>query len=132
MDKTSVEIAGAMHDLSIHLWNALDQEAGGSYNFPDRPLVENLQRQLSELAWRSGDVGRPMRKAAAIRACEVALGRDDGSVSARPATYDGGWSSLSGVSGSEVHLETPLERLERLNLEIEAEQARDAERRGQL
>jgi hypothetical protein len=61
--QSSVELAAQMHDLSVHLWNALSREAGAEPPscFPERATVETLQDTLEQLAY-----GESIRAAAEL------------------------------------------------------------------
>lgn len=59
-EQSSRDLAQRMHDLSVHLWNALWREAGENTEFPQRSRVERVQLDLSILGWP--EASRPYDK----------------------------------------------------------------------
>lgn len=50
-ERSSADLAREMHDLAVHLWNALWREQGENPEFVYRERVESTQGLLTELGW---------------------------------------------------------------------------------
>jgi hypothetical protein len=53
-EQPSAVLAAQMHDLSVHLWNALWREADEDFAFPERDTIEAMQAALEPLAYLRG------------------------------------------------------------------------------
>jgi hypothetical protein len=57
-ERTSQQLASEMHELSVHLWNALDRERPDYRTSPLRDDIEGIQLALKTIASWTPDADR--------------------------------------------------------------------------